>query len=236
MFTFNPEKRSPHSEEGGNVENNKNIESIDQKIADLQAQITQLQQEKELLMNTLSEKQEEYGVSENFTKITPEMETLKNQITQSMKCEWPWWDSCDTTIVDPLSIDWSQTEFLARSITLNPETILMPYNPEKPYIPDLSTFHGKTFTEVLTYVQKIYGKTHYLPGLELNEYYTNNPDKIPENLKGSKLYILPGSSIGDSGGDTCFASGEWNGSKWDWVGFRVGNKFDANVEVVLFER
>jgi hypothetical protein len=166
-----------------------------------------------------------------------QMETLKTKITESMIREWSC-DTCETTIIDPLSIDWSQTESTPESITLNPETITMPYNPEKPFIPDLSSFHGKTYTELLTHIQKTYGKTHYLPGLELNDYYTHNPDKIPKKLKDGKYYILPGSSIGDSDGDTRIAYGRWDGSewRWSWRGNWVGDRFDALDEVVLFER
>ena len=167
-------------------------------------------------------------------ETTPDMETMKNQIAESMKREWPW-DTCDTSIVDPLSIDWSQEKSPAKSITLNPETILMPYNIEKPFIPDLTEFNDKTYTELLTHIQKTYGKTHYLPGLELNEYFTSNPDKIPENLKDGKYYILPGSSIGNSDGVTCIAFGNWYGSRWRWYG-GVGDRFGSSGRVVLFER
>jgi MoxR-like ATPase len=168
-------------------------------------------------------------------ETTPDMETMKNQITESMKREWSW-DTCDTSIVDPLSIDWSQEKSPAKSITLNPETILMPYNIEKPFIPDLTEFNGKTYTELLTHIQKTYGKTHYLPGLELNEYFTSNPDKIPENLKDGKYYILPGSSIGDSDGGACIAGGYWSGSEWCWSGSEVGGRFVSSERFVLFER
>lgn len=169
-------------------------------------------------------------------ETTPDMETMKNKITTSMKREWSSFDTCDTSIVDPLTIDWSQEKSPAKSITLNPETILMPYNIEKLFIPDLTDFHGKTYTELLTHIQKTYGKTHYLPGLELNEYFTSSPDKIPKNLKDGTYFILPGSSIGSSDGSACVADGYWNGSRCYWDGRKVGGKFDLDEQVVLFER
>jgi hypothetical protein len=159
-----------------------------------------------------------------------------NRITNSMIREWSSFDTCETTVIDPLSIDWSKKETTPKSITLNPETIMMPYDPGKPFIPDLSAFHGKTYTELMTHIQKKYGKTHYLPGLELNDYYTSNLDKIPAELKDGKYYLLPGSSVGNSGGDACVALGIWYDSQWRWIGFRVGSSFDSDERVVLFER
>jgi hypothetical protein len=158
------------------------------------------------------------------------------QITNSVKREWSW-NTCKTTAVDPLTIDWSNKIAPLKSITLNSETVTLPYDPRKPFIPDLSAFHGKTYTELLIHVQEKYGKTHYLPGFELNDYYTNNPNKIPIYLKNSDLYfLLPGSSVGFSYGDACVAFGNWTGLQLIWGGYPVVGSFNSTEKVVLFER
>jgi len=83
----------------------------------------------------------------------------------------------------------------------------------KVFIPDLSHMEGKKLWEVGEYVQKTYGKTHIIPGIEFWEYLQNN-SQIIENKKDYIWYYLFGSSLCDSRGSWSVPSSRWSSGRF----------------------
>lgn len=103
----------------------------------------------------------------------------------------------------PNSESW---EFLRNNIykagfgecSLNPDTISINWDlvsPEEIKAVDIKKMEDRPLSEVAEYLVATYGATHYIPGIEYMEYLLENPNKIPESLKGNKNSYFFGSTI-----------------------------------------
>lgn len=119
------------------------------------------------------------------------------------------------------------------SYTINPKNPT-DFSKYKVFIPDLSHMEGKKRFEVGEYLQKTYGETHIIPGIEFWQHLYEHPEMI-ENKENWKWYYLFGSSLCVSDGHWLVPCLDWFGGKFSRVADWLNYDWDGDERVVLLE-
>jgi len=130
--------------------------------------------------------------------------------------------------------------------TINPEmqdVDIEHISPEKIKIFPLSEFVGKQLYEVAKHIIDTYGSTHHIPGLEfwkwVLEEYENAPDEVKvkyKEMKDGNQHHFLGSIVRDQEGHARVPNAGWNGLEWDRSARWLGNNWNSNDRIVLFEK
>jgi len=130
--------------------------------------------------------------------------------------------------------------------TINPEmqdVDIEHISPEKIKIFPLSEFVGKQLYEVAKHIIDTYGSTHHIPGLEfwkwVLEEYENAPDEVKvkyKEMKDGNHHHFLGSIVRDQEGHARVPNAGWNGLEWDRSARWLGNNWNSNDRIVLFEK
>lgn len=157
------------------------------------------------------------------------------------------------TVFDPRNQDFEQIRDNSvkdkfGEYTVNPEMQGVDFehiSPEKIKTLQLSEFVGKQLYEVAKHIINTYGSTHHIPGLEfwkwVLEEYENASDDIKEkykDLKDGNHHHFLGSIVRDHEGHARVPNASWNNSKseWDRSARWLGNNWDSEDRIVLFEK
>ncbi|MEK9151058.1 MAG: hypothetical protein AAB547_00310 [Patescibacteria group bacterium] len=85
--------------------------------------------------------------------------------------------------------------------TLNPDTQTLDFEKAKVFIPDLSSFVGKSRHEVMQHIVDTYGATHHIPGIEYWKWAVENFNQAKQAIKDDgHWYFCPGSLLRDKDG------------------------------------
>lgn len=150
---------------------------------------------------------------------------------------------------NPTTVNWNELiktsqeqKAVKNSFTLNQETLNLNFENMTPFIPDTSKYIGKPHGEVFAEIIKQYGKTHYIPGFEYQQWCRENPEKIPPILKEKDsngnyvYYYTPGTVIGRSDGRVIVPSGYWLGDEWSRFNAWVEYDWLGDARVLLLPR